>query len=158
MRRFLACTVLAASAIGLTTSGAFAANGNAHFIKNATSATRSGNNLTATFKEAGLAAGSVETVVLSATGTATYECINNGGNHPQAANKETVSSTVTKSGQFTADKNGNIVGSLTVAPPGPGNFTCPAGQTLTGPLNVSYTNVSITDITSGATIALSGKY
>lgn len=158
MRRTITALALMAGAISFSATGAFAANGNAHFIKSATYAQRSGNNLTVTFKEAGLAAGSVETVVASATGTATYECINGGGNHPQAANKETVSTTVTKSGTFTADKNGNIVGSLTIAPPGPGNFTCPPGQTLTGPLNVSYTNVSVTDVTSGATMAISGKY
>lgn len=108
------------------------------------------------FKEAGLAAGSVETVTASATGTATYECVNNGGNVPTS--KETVTTTVTKSGTFTADQNGNIVGTLTLMPPGPGSFSCPPGQTLVGPLNVSYTNVSVTDTTSGASISLPGKY
>jgi hypothetical protein len=38
--------------------------------------------------------------------------------------------------------------------PGPGSFTCPPGQTLVGPTNVSYTNIVLTDLTSGATISL----
>ena len=135
-----------------------AKNGNPHFIKNATDVTREGDNLTVTFKEAGLAAGSVETVQLSAIGTATYQCVNNGGNEPQAANKRTVSTEVTTSGTFTADQNGNIEGSLMLSPPGPGDFSCPPGQTLTGPFDVSYTSVTLTDLTSGATMSFPGTF
>src|SRR5215213_2832987 len=65
--------------------------GNAHFIKSATSASVQNNNLVVNFKETGLSAGSIETLTLNATGTATYQCFNNGGNHPKAGNKETVS-------------------------------------------------------------------
>ena len=132
--------------------------GNPHFIKNATSVARSGDDLTVVFKESGLAEGSVETVQLSAIGTATYKCINGGGHNPSAANKRTISTLETTSGQFTADANGNIVGSLSLAPPGPGDFTCPPGQTLTGPLDVSYTSVSLTDLTSGATMSFGGTF
>jgi hypothetical protein len=103
------------------------------------------------FKEAGLSNGSVETVTLSGTGTATYLCYNNGGNHPKATNKETVSSSESTSGQFTV-QNGNIVGTLSLAPPGPGDFSCPPGQTLVGPTDVSYSNVILTDTTSGQSV------
>jgi hypothetical protein len=131
--------------------------GDAHFIKHSTAATLEGTVLVVTFKEAGLSSGSVETVQVSATGTATYLCINNGGQHPKASNKETVSTELTNSGQFTADQSGNIQGSLSLSPPGPGGFTCPSGQTLTGPTDVRYTNIQLTDLTSGATSSLGNE-
>jgi hypothetical protein len=157
MRKIGIIAVLALMALAIAAVPALAAapdTGNAHFIKNATNASVSGGFLTVNFKETGLASGSVETVQLTATGTATYQCFNNGGNHPKAGNKETVSSDLVTSGQFTADRSGNIVGSLTLAPPGPGSFTCPPGQTLVGPTDVSYTDIVLTDLTSGATISL----
>jgi hypothetical protein len=151
-RRLLLPFVVALVLTAFSAATAFA--GNAHFIKSATSASVVGNDLVVNFKEAGLESGSTETVTVSATGTATYQCFNNGGNHPKAGNKETVSSQLSTSGEFSADKNGNIVGSLTLNPPGPGDFTCPSGQTLVGPTNVSYTNIVLTDNDSGATIRL----
>ena len=75
-------------------------------------------------------------------------------NFPKAANKETVSSDLSNTQNFPVDKNGNLVGTISLAPPGPGDFSCPSGQTLVGPTNVSYTNIVLTDATSGATIAL----
>jgi hypothetical protein len=158
MRKIGIIAVLSLMALALAAVPAIAAapdTGNAHFIKNATKASvDDASNLVVTFKETGLASGSVETVQLTATGTAVYQCFNTGGKHPRAANKETVSEDLVTSGQFTADKSGNIVGSLMLAPPGPGSFTCPPGQTLVGPTNVSYTNIVLTDLTSGATISL----
>jgi len=158
MRKLGIIAVLSLMALALAAVPAIAAapnTGNAHFIKNATNASVDQNsNLVVNFKETGLSSGSTETVQLTATGTADYQCFNNGGKHPKAANKETVSTLLSTSGQFTADKSGNIVGSLTLAPPGPGTFTCPAGQTLVGPTNVSYTNIVLTDLTSLATISL----
>jgi hypothetical protein len=152
MRKIGIIAVLSLMALALAAVPALAANGNAHFIKNATSVTQSGNNLTATFKEAGLAAGSVETITLSATATTTYACVNGGGQIPDAANKQTTSTTVSTSGQFTADQNGNVVGSLTLTPPGPETNTlvCPPGQTETLQ-SVNYSNITLTDATSGAT-------
>jgi hypothetical protein len=134
------------------------AKGSAHFIKSGTSATRSGNLLNISFKEAGLASGSVETIVVSALGTATFQCINGGGKNPSAANKTTVSQQVSNSGTFSANTSGNVIGSLSLSPPGPGSFTCPPGQTLSGPLDVSYSNVMITDQTSGATFSFPGTF
>jgi hypothetical protein len=63
------------------------------------------------------------------------------------------------SGYCTADKNGNIVGSLTLSPASASSlgFSCPPGQTVTF-VGVSYTNVSVTDVTSGASIALPGSF
>jgi hypothetical protein len=158
MRKIGIIAVLSLMALALAAVPALGAapnTGNAHFIKNATNASvDDAGNLVVNFKETGLSSGSVETVELKATGTADYQCFNTGGKHPRAANKETVSSQLSTSGQFTADRSGNIVGSLTLAPPGPGTFTCPPGQELVGPTNVSYTGIVLTDITSGATISL----
>ena len=157
MRKIGIIAVLSLMALALAAVPALAAaptTGNAHFIKSATSASVQDNNLVVNFKETGLSAGSIETVRLTATGSATYQCFNNGGKHPKAANKETVSSDLSNTQNFPVDKNGNLVGTITLLPPGPGDFSCPSGQTLVGPTNVSYTNIVLTDATSGATIAL----
>jgi hypothetical protein len=146
--------VLAAAALP-----ASAANGSPHFIKSATSASRSGTSLVVNFKEAGLPAGSVEKVTTSATVTTVYECVNGGGLNPSASNKHSFTTTESKSGTFTANKNGNIVGSETLTVPSAGSlgFKCPAGQTVTL-VSVSYSNIRITDQTSGASIGLPGTF
>lgn len=138
---------------------ALAANGNGHFIKNATHATLSGSDLVVNFKEAGLAAGSTETITTSAIATTTYECVNGGGHNPKASNKTTTQSPVSTSGTFTADQNGNIVNSETLSPPTAQSlgFSCPPGQTVTF-VGVTYSNVKVTDSTSGATISLPGTF
>ena len=158
-RRLTTILVVPLLALGLTFAAlglpkAYAASGNPHFVKSGTSGSLSGSTLNVVFKEAGLAAGSIETITVSGVGTATYQCYNNGGKHPQAANKETVSSTQTSTGNFPVDQNGNLTGSLQLQAPGPGNFSCPAGQYMVGPTNVSFTNVMLVDQTSGATYSL----
>ena len=89
-----------------------------HFIS--ASSSLSGSSLVCTFKEAGLGNLGFSSIkeTCSATASAVYECVNNGGNHPQAANKETVTSPVTGSGLFPIS-NGQTTGSITVAAPGP---------------------------------------
>src|SRR3954447_21454761 len=133
MRKFLMLIAAIVSVAALTATVASAASGNAHFIKNASSASLSGSNLNCKFKEAGLASGSVETVTCSATETVVYECVNGGGKNPAASNEASFSRSVGKSGTFTADKNGNIVGSHSLAPltASQVGFSCPPGQTVT---------------------------
>ena len=87
MRRTLSLAAALLALLAVAASGAWAA-GSAHFIKNASSATLSGQSLACKFKEAGLASGSVETVTCSATQTIVYECVNNGGKNPSASNKQ----------------------------------------------------------------------
>ena len=149
----------AAALLALAVSPALAANGNAHFIKNASSATQSGPNLTCNFKEAGLASGSVETITCTAQESVAYECVNGGGKNPAASNKSTFQTTASKTGTFTADKNGNVVGSLTLTPATAQSlgFSCPPGQTVTF-VGVTYSNVQVVDSTSGASIALPGTF
>lgn len=129
---------------------------NPHFIQ-ASAALQTDGSLVVSFKEAGL--GDTVTVLeqASANATASYACVNGGGNHPQAANKETVHGPVSASGNFTSGKNGNIVGSLTIAPLGPGTFSCPNGQQLVLAA-VSYSGIAITDVTSNVTRPISGTF
>lgn len=155
MRRLLIMIISCVATMILGAGVAAAApNGNPHFIKNATSASLSGSSLVVSFKEAGLPSGAVETVQVTATATENWFCVNNGSGNPQASNKRTSVSTASASGQFTADINGNITGSLTVtAPAAPAGFSCPSGQTLELG-SITYSSITITDLTSGATLSL----
>jgi hypothetical protein len=132
-------------------------NGNPHFIKNATSASLSGSSLVVSFKETGLPSGASELVTASADFSGTYQCINKAGHNPSDI-KKTTGGTVYASGTFTADKNGNITGSLTLTPADPATvLDCPSGQTAT--LTAwSYTTVKITDETSGAYLDIPGTF
>ena len=157
MRKTLAGFAIAA-VVALVTS-APASAGNPHFIKNATQASLNGTSLVCNFKEAGLESGSVETVTCSATENITYECVNNGGKNPAASNKKTYATTVSRTGQFTADRNGNIVGSLTLSPASAASlgFSCPPGQTVTF-VSVTYSDVRVVDSTSGGSFAIPGSF
>jgi len=123
---------------------------NAHFIKAASDINDVTGTLTCSWKEAGLGNNQLINYTCSADASATYVCVNRGGGKPSASNKTTVSGPVSASGTFDSGKNGQITASLTVSPPGPGSFSCPPGQSLELAL-VSYTNVSLTDVTNGIT-------
>ena len=114
----------------------------AHF--NSCSKSSQGNNVVVSFKEAGLG-NDVTCISVSATAEATYACFNGGNKNPSAANKRTISEERVATDCFTP-RNGSISGSLTVTPPGPGDFSCPSGQTLRL-LSVSYSNVKVNDTT-----------
>lgn len=115
-----------------------------HFISASASIDNSGN-LVCSFKEAGLGTTlATEHVSCAADATAVYACLNGGGNHPKAANKETVSGPVGGGGDFPV-RNGQTTGSIPVAPPGPGSFSCPNGQSLVL-ASVSYTNIALTGL------------
>jgi hypothetical protein len=128
-----------AAALVLGVTAAIALGASAHFIK--ASAARQLNNLNVSFKIAGLGDNQTITVTASARATANYECINNGGKNPSAANKEQVIANVSVSGNFTSDKNGNVNGTLTITPP-PSTLKCPSGQRLVLQ-SVSYDRVSV---------------
>src|SRR5262249_22780238 len=115
-----------------------------HFIGSATSSVNSAGALVVSWKEAGLGDNVTVKYELDAQGTATYACINGGGNHPQAANKETVSAPVSSTGMFTSGKNGNITASLSAGPVSAGDFHCPPGQTMVL-ASVSYTGITLMD-------------
>lgn len=136
--------------------------GKVHFINSATgTATLSaitggtGGELTVSFKIAGLGDNETITVTLTADAIAEYGCQNNGGQFPDAANKQQVQGPVTASGPFTSGQNGQITGSLTLSPPAATSF-CPPGQHEVL-LSVSYSNVSI-DAGGLDSFAVSGTF
>jgi hypothetical protein len=112
-----------------------------HFLNCSASGVNSDGTLNVCFKIAGLGDNQSLDVTASADANATYGCLNRGQQCPNAANKVSVSGTVTAHGIFTSGKNGQITGCLTVDPP-PTTLTCPGGQTLVL-VSVSYTNVSV---------------
>jgi len=115
-----------------------------HFIF-ANNSISPGGTLTTSFKDAGLGTGTtaIQITVNVSAATAVYQCWNNGGNHPKAGNKETVSTALSKSGSFPV-RNGQTTGSLVVGPPSQGNFACPPGQNLFLQ-SVVYSGTSVAD-------------
>ncbi len=74
--------------------------------------------------------------------TTVYQCFNNGGNHPKAGNKETVTAPVTATGNFPV-RNGQTTGTISAGPPSQGDFTCPSGQSLFLQ-SVTYSGITVT--------------
>lgn len=127
MRRVILafCTVLVLASV--STWVVFADS--PHFVRTSASVTNAGQ-LVISWKEAGLGGGQTISYVAGANqAQAIYACINNGGKHPSAANKESINGPITASGDLTAAKNGSINGSLTSGPL-PSNLDCPNGQTF----------------------------
>ncbi|WP_369234742.1 hypothetical protein AB5J56_23500 [Streptomyces sp. R21] len=117
-----------------------AAAGNAHFVGTPT-ATRSGGTLTVSGKEAGLGNEAQVHDVLSAAAL----CINGGGHHPKAVNKESVST----EGTFPV-QNGKADFTLSV--------TASFSPSCSPPMTVAFTDISITDTTNGITVNIPGTF
>jgi hypothetical protein len=136
--------------IGLLVLGAASAQATsgAHFMPDTSATVTDTGALSIFIDEAGVGQQTVNYNIVW-TGTADYGCINGGGNHPQASNKQTVSS----GGATTASLspiNGRVMATVTVPgtpPPAPSTFSCPSGQTLVL-ADVSYTT-TVTDTTNG---------
>jgi hypothetical protein len=144
----------ALSLVGFGAVGAQATSG-AHFFHDTGGAVADNGALVVTIDEAGVGQDLVN-YTLAWTGTATYACINGGGNHPKAANKATVSGGGASS--FSESPiNGRVMASFTVpgTPPGPGGFSCPSGQTLVLAA-VSYT-ATLTDMTNNVSTSVSAS-
>jgi hypothetical protein len=120
-----------------------------HFISEGTASitTSTGAYHVQNFKEAGLGnTVSTEAITLSATANATYACINGGGKHPKATNKQSLTGQVTNTGSFPV-RNGSTTGSISVGPPPAGPFQPPCSPPQTVVLVfVSYTNVALTGL------------
>jgi hypothetical protein len=125
--------------MGLTATVAWA--GSPHFVNNAFTITRSDDTLTVSGKEAGLGDETQINVVL----TATALCINGGGNHPNAVNKESVSA----EGTFPV-QNGKANWTLSVS----ASFS----PSCSPPMTVAFTDVTVTDTTNGLTKAFPGTF
>jgi hypothetical protein len=111
----------------------------------ATSSVNNAGALVVSFDERGLGNENID-YTLTADATALYACLNRGGKHPQAANKEAFEGQVAGGGSFEA-KNGRVVASLTAGPLLAPQFTCPSGQNRVLAA-VSYTNIVLTDTTN----------
>jgi len=147
-------TVIAAASAALLFTSTAAQAGNAHFIASQTTASQSGTTLTVKFKEAGLESGSSETIQISGHLDATYSCVNGGKKVPSDPKKTTVSGDFQQSGTFTAAKNGNLVGSLSVSGPVASTvLDCPPGQRATL-VAAAWSSITIDDLTSGAHLEL----
>jgi hypothetical protein len=131
MQRILFVLAAAFATAAFAVPAAFAGNG--HFIANATECLAERCEPRLQFQGGGLESGSVETISCAGNEVVTYECVNGGGKNPSASNKTSVTGPLNKMGTFTAAKNGNVVGSLTVSPltAAEVGFTCPSGQTVT---------------------------
>jgi hypothetical protein len=157
MTRPIRVAAVLAATIATLAFAAAAQAASPHFIRASASGPNNAGQLIVSFKEAGLGDNQLITYVASADATATYACFNNGGNHPQATNKETVSGPVSATGTFSSGRNGSISQTLTINPPSAGSFSCPPGQRLVL-ADVSYTNVAITDTTNGVTEGIPGTF
>lgn len=115
-----------------------------HFLSANSSISSSTGALTVSFKEVGLGTTvSTEVVTLTVdTATAVYQCFNNGGQHPKAGNKETVSMSLTTPGTFPV-RNGSVTGTISAGPPSKGDFNCPSGQSLFLQ-SVTYSGITVT--------------
>ena len=120
---------------------------NPHFLTYDVTGVNSNGTLSSDFRIAGLGSNVTITVTVSADASAVYACLNHGQKCPSAANKSTVTGTVTAQGTFTSGKNGSVRGSLTVSPP-PSTLTCPGGQNMVL-VSVDYTNVSLSSSAGG---------
>ena len=111
------------------------------------------------FQEVGVPGSNVATnYVVTAACSATYACVNNGGNTPNATNKQGVQGPVSALATFTSDGNGKVIGSIGVPPlNAPNGFTCVPGQSVVL-ADVSYTNVVITDTTNGVSASIPGTF
>jgi hypothetical protein len=139
MRRPLLILLAVLSALVFGAPAAVA--GSAHFINNAFEVSRSGNTLTVSGKEAGLGDLAQVHIVVSATAL----CINNGGNHPRAVNKASLSA-----GDDFPVQNGKADFSL--------SLTATFQPECSPPMTVQFTDVKVTDTTNGISQSFPGTF
>ncbi len=148
MRRFiLPVLVLGLGLYGFTAVSASASTSGAHFFS-VSASINDGGALVVNWDEAGLGNENIN-YTLNADATATYACINNGGHHPKASNKETVAAQVSTGGSFQS-RNGRVKATLTAGPLSDPTFTCPSGQTRIL-AKVTYSNIVLTDTSNNVT-------
>lgn len=128
MRRIALFAILALTMLAIGVPNVFA--GSPHFVS--VTASREGNSITVSGKEAGL--GNETQVHIEVTATA--ECINGGHHHPKAENKESVSA----EGDFPV-QNGKANFSLTL--------TASFQPDCSPPMTVRFSNVVVTDTEHG---------
>jgi len=113
--------------------------GSPHFVNSTVTATLADNTLTVVGKEAGLGDEAQVHIVV----TATALCINGGGNHPKAVNKESVSTENTFPVQ-----NGKADFELSA--------TATFSPSCSPPMTVEFTDITVTDTTNGISTSIPG--
>jgi hypothetical protein len=141
--------LLVTAALALMPISASATSG-AHFFS-ATGSVADNGALQVSWDEAGVGNALVN-YTLTADSSATYACINGGGNHPKAANKQAVAGPLTSPVTGFNPTNGRVkaTNGISVGPLA-STLTCPSGQTFVLAC-VSYTNIVLTDDTNGVTV------
>jgi hypothetical protein len=132
--------------------GVASATSGAHFFSASGSIADSGA-LQVSWDEAGVGNATVN-YTLSAQSSATYACINGGGNHPSASNKQSVNGPLTSPSTGFRPQNGRVkaTNGISVGPL-PSTLQCPTGQTFVLAC-VSYTGITLTDTTNGVTASI----
>lgn len=124
---------------------------NPHFLY-ADSSIGSSYELIVDFKEAGLGNNQLIDYELTGDASATFGYMNKGGNIVQGT-PWLVEGDTLATGTFSSDKNGNITETLTSdAPVQPTDLKTPKGNGWTQLVSVSYTNLTLTDVTNGESI------
>jgi hypothetical protein len=137
-------SLLAAAALTLAAGTAWAQS--PHFVGRVTATLLANNDVQVCFKEAGLGSNVLIAYEATADETATFVCVNGGGQCPNAANKQTVSGPATGTGEFSSGKNGSIDACIIIHGIAAPDF-CPGGQTETLDL-IAYAGITITDTTN----------
>lgn len=156
MRGISFTLALLAMAIGMPSGISLAQN--AHFVKASADIDSSDGSLDLSWKEAGVGNNTLINYTAAANSCVIYACINTGGQHPQASNKESKSATPFSQVTCPSDQNGNVVCSVSVGPPA-STLSCPDKQ---GPYLtwVEYKNITITDntnmVSTGGKTAITG--
>lgn len=132
MRRYFAAILIAAAAAAMTLA-APAWAGSPHYVGTPVFTT-SGSSITVSAKEAGLGDEAQVHVVLSGTA----QCVNPGGNDPQAGNKTAFTAAADEPAQ-----NGKADYAITA--------TAVLQPACVPPMTIAFTDVTLTDTTNGLT-------
>ena len=131
-------------ALAMSAGAVVAQTQGAHFFSAVGSILPSGA-LNISYDEAGVGNRLIN-YTLTAQGSATYICLNRGGNRPQDQ-KKISAQTLTPTTFTDNPENGRAKGDATIGPISAQGFSCPSGQTMALAC-VSYTNVVLTDTTN----------
>ena len=129
----------------------WAATSGAHFMRASASVNSSGA-LVVQFVEAGLGNENVQ-YLLSADGSGIFGCINGGGNHPKAENKETQALVVVATASAEA-KNGKVTATITGPVPTTTQPFCPPGFPTASLFSVVYSDILLKDVSNNVATSL----